>query len=295
MIRFRDAIILVLVVNGFILSLKGQNEVYHYNGSKTIVHEIESSNSRTYKLHVTTPPGYSTEENYDVVYYLDAWWLEDLVRGAYVLNFISHDAKPAILVGIGIDGNEHEWNVERNFDYTPSPYDIEKMIVSMSIGSAPLNTETTGGATAFLTFMRSKVFTLIESKYSINGNNRGFIGHSFGGLFGVFSLLTQPGVFKNIVLISPSLWWNKSELLTEEHLGVLRELKSETNIFIAVGGAESRMLVNAISVFKAKIEAMNLQNINISVKMYKREDHQSLLPQAIYDGFDRLYQKRINR
>ena len=99
-------------------------------------------------------------------------------------------------------------------------------------------------------------------------------------------------MFQNIILISPSLWWNKSELLSAKFMENLKQIKSYKNIFIGVGGSESKMLVNAILDFQERIEAMN-NRIDINQTTYDGEDHQSLLPQAIYDGIDLFYGKGL--
>ncbi|CAK7232476.1 hypothetical protein SBRCBS47491_008284 [Sporothrix bragantina] len=73
-------------------------------------------------------------------------------------------------------------------------------------------------------------------------------GHSFGGLFTLYSLFSQPGVFDTYVSASPSLWFNDSAIQEHEE-AFLRKGKKETGIsvqkpklYITGGTAEEDLL-----------------------------------------------------
>ena len=82
-------------------------------------------------------------------------------------------------------------------------------------------------------------------------------GHSFGGLFTLYSLFTQPGVFDTYVAASPSLWFNDGVILEYEEVFLQRkgegnaEAKTETGdsdgktapkLYITGGTAEEDLL-----------------------------------------------------
>jgi predicted alpha/beta superfamily hydrolase len=182
---------------------------------RTVTTDLKSEAGHDYRLIITLPSGFDAKTEYKVLYYVDAWWLEDLVEGAYRLKDLSTQMDKVILVGISSVGNEPEWHRQRNRDLTPSAYSDSKMGVTMAAGDIPMNDSTTGFADEFMHFITDQVIGTVENEYKIDASSRGFLGHSFGGLFGFHALMKHPDVFTNYILLSPSVWWNKSELLDE--------------------------------------------------------------------------------
>ena len=184
----RIIILTIVFVILNINSLYGQEDGSHKFEPETIIKNIENEAGKKYELIVTLPINYNKEKTYNVLYYLDGWWLSELVKGSYKINYLTKEMEEVILVGISIKGDEEAWNRQRNKDYTPSIYDIEKMKITMKSGTVELKKETTGGAKNFIRFMKKVVFEEIESSYNIDKETRGILGHSFGGLFGYYCL-----------------------------------------------------------------------------------------------------------
>jgi hypothetical protein len=193
-----------------------------------------------------------------------------------------------ILVGLSVKEDEDAWNKQRSIDYTPSIYDKEKMKVSMKSGTVDLGKETTGGAAEFIRFMKSAVFDEIESTYNIDKETRGILGHSFGGLFGYYCLIKHTEMFKNYLLISPSIWWNKSEFVITDNI---KKIKRDVNVYLVVGKAESNMLINPIRKIAAELEEIKNERNRIESKEYEGMDHHSILPTGIYEGIGMIYRK----
>lgn len=265
-----------------------QDEGRHCPVSMTIIKEVESATGNKYELIVTLPANYNKEKDYKVLYYLDAWWLSELVMGSYRVVSISKEIEDLILVGISIAGNEESWNTQRNMDYTPSGYDKEKMKISMKAGTVELKEETTGGAEEFIHFMKTVVFDEVESTYNIDKKARGFLGHSFGGLFGYYCLIKHGEIFKNYILISPSLWWNKSEFLSSLNI---KKSKENVSLYLVVGGAESKMLISPIRKVADELKEVKTDKIRFESKEYEGMDHHSILPTGIFEGINFIYKK----
>lgn len=256
-------------------------------GAKTIVHKMTSSEEKNYKLIITLPPEYNPKETYDVLYYLDAWWLSDLVRGSYGINLLANKIENLILVGISSIGDLDQWNLQRNMDFTPTPYDIEKMKISMDTGPHPVNEKTTGGGEKFASFLEARIFDYVESNYNVEKETRGLIGHSFGGLFGFYTMVNHNELFKNYILISPAVWWNKSELIAVKNLTMIDR---EANIFVVYGTDEAKFLKSPIVNMKNMLSEKS--NLNVVFKEYEGTNHHSVLAPGIYDGIKELYQKK---
>lgn len=69
-------------------------------------------------------------------------------------------------------------------------------------------------------------------------------GHSFGGLFTLFSLFTQPGVFDTYVAASPSIWFNDSSIKQQEREFLAKEAAADgrPKLYITTGTAEEDLL-----------------------------------------------------
>ena len=274
----------------YVTDLKAQVSDY---GSASEVFELISKEKKKYQLKVTLPADYSLSESYKVLYYLDAWWLSESVLGAYALLHISQQVDPIILVGISLNGNEKDWNIQRTFDFTPSPYDISKMRVEMQAGrgesAVVLNQQTSGGADSFIEFLESRVFQFIEERYPSLGKSRGLLGHSYGGLFGYYVMQQKPHLFSNYILISPSLWWNKSELIKEEAFSKFMNQVSPTIIYSSYGGLESKLITNSNAAMDKIVNSLKKESLDYKLEVFEQSNHNSILPQAIYEGLLFVY------
>ncbi|EIM30180.1 alpha/beta hydrolase [Microvirga lotononidis] len=74
----------------------------------------------------------------------------------------------------------------------------------------------TGGADEFLDFIESRVIPFITSRVKIDLTQRTLFGHSFGGLFGLYTLFRRPALFQRIVAVSPTIHWEDCTLLRSE-------------------------------------------------------------------------------
>ena len=79
---------------------------------------------------------------------------------------------------------------------------------------------------------------LIADRYRV-GPSSTYVGHSFGGLFGAFTLLERPQTFDRYVLASPSIWWDERVLLRRARAHQARESGRRTSVAILVGGEET--------------------------------------------------------
>ena len=69
-----------------------------------------------------------------------------------------------------------------------------------------------GGAGALLQFIEKELKPWVVDRYDIDHDNTTYFGHSFGGLFGTYALLTAPAVFSRYIIGSPSLWWDQGAM-----------------------------------------------------------------------------------
>jgi predicted alpha/beta superfamily hydrolase len=151
------------------------------------------------KIYVQLPADYNANKNekYPVVYILDGEVFLPTVND--VQNYYSGGFTPEmVIVGISNDKN-------RMRDLTTSK-------VTEMYGS-PFKQEN-GEAINFIKFIETELIPFVENKYPVT-NFRTLIGHSYGGLFTIYTLVKHPHLFSNYLAIDPSLDWDNQKLLKE--------------------------------------------------------------------------------
>ncbi|MFC0604458.1 alpha/beta hydrolase-fold protein [Winogradskyella pulchriflava] len=172
------------------------------------------------EVYVELPESYmaNSDEKFPVVYVLDGEvFLPTVVN---VLNFYSGGFMPEMIV-IGIFNK-----INRTRDLTPSKINTRY--------GRPFNIEN-GGAESFLKFIKQELIPHIEEKYRAT-NYRTLIGHSFGGLFAINTLINEPDLFANYISIDPSLDWDNQKLIKQAD-SVLKKVKlSNKALYMSLSG-----------------------------------------------------------
>jgi predicted alpha/beta superfamily hydrolase len=152
----------------------------------------------------------------------------DLVRS---MRLAAH-LPSMVVVGIGYRlGALHETAVLRTRDLTPTS----------DSGYARLYPERSemGGARAFLGFVRQELVPWVGDRYPVVGPDRAFFGHSLGGLFGTFVLLTAPETFQRYAIGSPSLWWDGGVSFAQEQAYADAHDDLPARVFLGIGSDET--------------------------------------------------------
>lgn len=282
MTNIKHKITIITFLFLFLTSFGQQNEL----GYKTERLKLYSQNKNEYILKITFPRNYNPKKEYKTLYYLDTYWLTDIIIGSYTILEFSDYVESVVFVGISYN-SESNWNKQRNMDFTPSSFknlgflEKEKITVKAS-GKYEINKNNTGGANLFLDFLENNIIKFIETKYPNLNKRKGLLGHSFGGLFGFYTLQNRPELFQDLLLISASLTWNSSELVEEDKFSKLKESKSEIKFYHSYGSNEVIRTAND-NINKIMTE-LELQNFNYKFAPVVNTNHQSVLPRAIYDG-----------
>ena len=122
---------------------------------------------------------------------------------------LSAHLPPILVVGIGYRmGGIAETVIVRARDFTPT-YD-EQFVRWFP------EQKLMGGADNFLAFIRDELKPWVQSHYRVDADDSMFFGHSLGGLFANYVLLTEPTTFRRYGIGSPSLWWHNDMMFDYE-------------------------------------------------------------------------------
>lgn len=154
---------------------------------------------RRYRVRIATPKAAAPAAGYPVVYLLDgnAALMELDER---LLDSLSTHGVAPVLVFIADDSALRIDAVGRSLDYTPARFTDGR------VETDPLNPQRrTGGAAAFAQLIATRIRPQVEARVSVDRQRQTLWGHSYGGLFVLQMLLTQPQLFQHYVAVDPSV------------------------------------------------------------------------------------------
>jgi len=219
------------------------------------------------RLPVEYKPG--SDATYDVVYMIDGEWNFD--NFSFIYKF-ANDEKfipPLILVALPNTYNS-EGNM-RDRDFLP-----EKMT----------DNKKAGGADNFLAFLKNEVIPYIDKKLPTSGENSLF-GHSYGGVFTLYALLKEPGLFTNYYSSDPAFQWKNKRLI--EIAAETFKNTPELNKTLWINGIEETYRYMGIDKMDSVLKAMAPRGLRWKISYYPDENHNSVRLKGIYDGLKYTY------
>lgn len=244
------------------------------------------ANGVEYKLYVGLPRDYEgSERRYGVVYLLDADYSFAIAR-----NVVEHladrdDLEPLILVGIAY-GGPPAYRMNRTRDYTPTR--------SLEGGYGPEYQKVSGGGPKFARFLEEELIPWVDRTYRTVPGRRGFVGHSYGGLFGSWVLWTKPRLFQRYVLVSPSIWYDDKLLLRlpppEDGAGPA----AGTRVYLSVGAREGNSRIDMVGDLGRFAERLEKTAPGVALRHEVPDDetHNSVFPTALSRGLRWTFEGR---
>lgn len=233
-------------------------------------------NGVEYELRVSLPHGYEgSEDRFPVVFTLDADYSFLIARGiADHLSERQH-LEEVIVVGIAY-GGPLRYRENRTRDYTP--------VFSPDGGYGPEYQKLSGGGPAFLNVIEHEIIPFIDHHYRTITSRRTLIGHSYGGLFSTWTLLTRPGLFDNYVIVSPSLWYDDRLLFSLEETYAASHRALPARVYMCAGSREAEIMPDDLRTFTAQLSARGYQKLAFKSLVMENETHNSIFPGCLSNG-----------
>jgi predicted alpha/beta superfamily hydrolase len=240
------------------------------------------------EIYVQLPENFDPEsdQKYPVAYVLDG---DDHLNAVTTVHSYYWGGFIPEMIIVGISNRKH-----RNRDLTTST-------IQNSQGFQ--NNQENGSAEIFTEFIESELIPYIENNYPVT-NYRTLIGHSYGGLFTVNTLMKHPDLFENYLAIDPSLDWDNQKLLKKCSHIFSREDFTGKSIFISLGGQlhMQNKEINIDNVMadtseytlfaRSNIEFSTIakeNELNVLWKFYANDLHGSIPLPSILDGLIFLF------
>lgn len=228
-----------------------------------------TSTGRQMDLYLRLPSSYDREptKKYPALYILDGQWdfkLMDAVLGGLVYDRF---APETILVGITYSGENADYDGLRAMDLTPAS-------VAQVKGS--------GNAPNFLKFLKTEVIPFIESNYRADPARRVLQGSSYAGLFTLYALFSDPGLFSAYISASPAVTFGNRYAFQQEAEFAKTHKELPVKLYLAVGGAEG--LSAPVQELMQTLRSRGYQGLKLETRVVEGERHAGNKPELFNRG-----------
>jgi uncharacterized protein len=228
-------------------------------------------------IFVSLPAGYATDRtSYPVIYFTDGSLVRlRLFRG--IVGFLTNLGKmpDAILVGI----------VHSNRDKELTPNDP----VQVNQRGEKYTVDNCGGADQLISFIKQELFPVIESQYRTLPS-RIFVGWSYGGIFGLYSLLKDPYMFNAQIAVDPSYWWKEQAYTDSLGLFIKKNPKFQYSLYASRAGQREFSTFGKLHTILEKHSILNLPFRYDYLELPATETHQSSLLPTLYPGLIKIFE-----
>ena len=237
-------------------------------------------------MPMTQPDGYSEKQKLPVVYVLDGESLfQSVVTITEQLSGGSGNFMYPKMIIVGIT------NTDRTRDLTPTHSTDSTIMPAFLLKNS-------GGGVRFLSFIEKELIPYMEKAYSAS-SYRILIGHSYGGLMSIYTMLNHNNLFNAYVAIDPSIWWDNQKLLKQSELILKKSNLNNNNLYLAIANTLSKgMTIQTVKKDKNVINLpiRSILKLDDLIKMYKGYklhykskfyndyDHGSIPLVAVYDA-----------
>ena len=258
-------------------------------GSKNIIHSKILNEQREVWVYV---PNSASDTNYSKQIYPIVYLLDGDIHFSSVVGMIQQLSSTYVcpeMIVVGIP------NTDRTRDLTPTHMDSWQFL------NVPLDSNlciTSGGGEKFISFIERELMPYIDSLYP-TAPYRILIGHSFGGLTVMNTLIHHTNLFKAYVAIDPAMSWDNQRLLQEVKKALANTNYSGFSLFLGIAntmnvGMDTIKVKNDTtkstehirSVFELRnyLNNNNQNQLNYAYKYYSNDDHNSVPLNAEYDA-----------
>ena len=206
-----------------------------------------------------------------------------------------------IVVGIGYVSSDQlgvahfQTLLSRSPDLTPVKDEFGERIVSTVTRR---DNVTTGEGASFLRFLKTVLTPFIESEYRVDTNNRTLSGHSWGGMFALYTMFHETQLFEKYLAISPALSYGDEVTFSFEEKYHSDHDDLPVRLHLSVGGKEERVPPKGFSMvsdfyrFSAKLRGRKYKSLRLTREVLEECDHGGAAIRGYQSGIQKLFSDR---
>ncbi|MBU0912727.1 MAG: alpha/beta hydrolase, partial [Gammaproteobacteria bacterium] len=112
-------------------------------------------------------------------------------------------------------------------------------------------------------------------------------GTSHGGQFAIHALVKRPGLFNGVIAISPSLYWNKNQMLGLSE-AALKNHQLQGRFYVSIANEESTM-TEPFGKFVELTQRYPTEKLAVASQTFSNETHNTTVLQGQYYGLKHLF------
>ncbi|MEQ1762415.1 MAG: alpha/beta hydrolase-fold protein [Pyrinomonadaceae bacterium] len=223
---------------------------------------------RTYDIYIrpANPDSVKDGKVVPVLYGMDGQWDFKLYEAAFGGLKYDKFVPDMVIVGITYSGENPDYGKLREMDLTPVPLDLPGQ----------------GDSAKFLSFLKKDVFPMIEKNYGADPSNRVLSGSSLGGLFTLWTLFTEPDLFRGYIASSPYVPYADNYVFKQEAKFFEKRKDLAKRLYITVGSEEDleQPVLDIIKVIKQR----SYKGLTFESRVIEGEGHASNKPESYNRG-----------
>ena len=213
---------------------------------------------------VSLPEGYDPEQKYPVVYLVDGEYNFEYTAGI-LRNLSGLQAKIPKMILVAIP------NTNRTRDLTPTRL-----------------------AKNFLNFLTTELAPHIEAQY-MTQPYRMFIGHSDGGMFGLYANLEEPTFFTSLIIMDPSVWWDSQAMVKKLKKRLSYPPTNHVTLYMSAAnnpdseGYPEGFVINPQREYSSLLSTWSSDSFRHTLEYFKNENHFSVPLPSLINGLDFIF------
>lgn len=254
-----------------------------------VVYLASKANGIEYKVYVSYPRDLAASKDaYPLIVSLDADYSFAIIRNITEHLADRHDIPPMIVASIGYAGETtmSTYRTHRSRDYTP--------VFDPDDGYGEAFQERSGGAPAFLAFIRGELLPMLAQRYRARGA-RALVGHSYGGLFSSYVMLEEPELFDGYIIVSPSLWYHDGWIFALEAEKARTRKRMDAAVYLSVGDFEGGSMVVDLERMATRLGSRHYAGLELRADVLSDETHNSVFPRAVSNGVRMIWPRATGR
>jgi hypothetical protein len=279
-------IVLILIGSFGIINAQNVKEKAYLDNTEQFSISSKYVQDENYRIQVGLPKNYnSSQKSYPVVYVLDGDVVFGMTKEIAGLLMLANEIKDIVVVGISYGKGIDAWLDKRQRDYLPDKDTLQGKYFPYS-----------GGTDNFIKFLQYELFPAINKNYRTIPDSSTLSGESGAGLLGTLILFTHPELFKNYIIIEPSLWWNhwnnKSMLnLESEYFSNHKELNKTVYIVYGIEGdiGHAERMERTANELIQRLQSRNYQGLKLGTRIFDGETHYSIYSTAFTNGLKAIF------
>ncbi|WP_369581870.1 alpha/beta hydrolase [Kingella oralis] len=242
---------------------------------------LPRTNGETQRIFVGIPHTPPPAQGYPALYALDGNALLELLPP----QTLSQYRHPPVLVLIGYPTDLRFDTARRAYDYTPPNADGEPIPDPLTTGRQ------NGGAPELLQFIETQLRPRIAQLAPTDSGQQTLWGHSYGGLFVLYTLFERPELFSHYIAADPSLWWHNGLML---HYAARARIIPNRHLILQKSGASLPQKANPAHInlpadaAQQLAEQLRQRGIATEYRHYPKQTHGGLLAQSFQEWLDSI-------